>query len=311
MPVTASHWASLNNAALREVFYLGYSDFGRRASMIPNLFDVIRSDKASELYASLGGLSTKAWNLNDTGRVQYEDPAKGFEKLFTHVSFAKGVMVQREQIDDAQTRITFDDALALGDSAWRKREKGAASVFNNAFTDSGVNDDGQAIAGPDGVGLCSTAHPGNAEGGASVSNEGTLAFSKANLGTARVAMMKTADDSGDIMDVMPNLILVPPELEDTAAEITMSTLDPTSANNAINTQRGRFSYLTWHYLTDTNAWFLIDSSVMKKFLKWFDRAPLEFGRDEDFETFMIKWRAYMRYSYGWTSWQWIVGHNPS
>jgi phage major head subunit gpT-like protein len=311
MPVTASHWASINDPRLREVFYLGYSDYGRRASMIPNLFDVIRSQKEDERFAAVGGLSTNAWNFEDSGRVQYEAPAKGFEKTFTHVEFAKGVMVQRKQIDDAQTRVTFDDARALGDSAYRKREKGAASVFNNGFTDSGVNDDGQAIAGPDGVGLFSTAHPSNAEGGSNQSNEGTLTLNATNLAAARRTMMEFADDSGDIMDVMPDLLLVPPELEDTARTLTESALDPESANNAINVNRGRFRYIVWHYLTDANAWFLIDSSAMKRYLKWIDRIPLEFGRDEDFETFIVKWRAYMRYSYGFTHWNWAIGENPS
>lgn len=311
MPDVSAHWATLLDPALTRAFYIGFSDGGRRASMIPELYDVRRSSRASETYQGVGVLSTNAWNFEDSGRVQYEDIAKGYPKTFTHVEFAKGIMVQRKLVDDNQTQIVFDSARGLGDSAYRKREKGAASVFNNAFTDTGTNDDGQAIAGPDGVGLVSTAHPLNAETSTTQSNEGTAALSAANLGAARRAMHEFTDDSGDIMDNMADLLLVPPELEDTALELTQSQLAPESGNNAINPQRGRFQVKVWHYLTDPNAWFLIDSSRMRQALIWYDRIPLEFAREEDFETLFAKWRAYMRYSYGWVDWSWIWGSNPS
>jgi len=123
--------------------------------------------------------------------------------------------------------------------------------------------------------------------------------------------MKFTDDRGDILNVMPDLLMVPPELEDDALVINKSALDPASANNAINPNQGRLSTKVWYYLTDSNAWFMIDTARMKRDLIWYDRIPLEFGREEDFDTFEAKFRAYMRYSRNWRDYRWIYGQNPS
>ena len=56
-----------------------------------------------------------------------------------------------------------------------------------------------------------------------------------------------------------------------------------------------------------NNWFLIDSRYMKLFLKWFDRIPVEFNKDKDFDTYIAKWSVYTRYSFGFSGWQWIYG----
>ena len=79
-------------------------------------------------------------------------------------------------------------------------------------------------------------------------------------------MIEYVDMNGDLMNVMPDELLVPPELEDTALEIVRSAQDPASANNAINPQAGRFSVRVWNYLTDANAWFMIDSGRRRQSL---------------------------------------------
>lgn len=312
MPDRHAHWSELLTPQLTEAFFIGFSDEGRRQSMVQSVYGVRTSQRAFEEHLGVGQFSSEGWNFDDTGRVQYDARRKGHLARFTHVEFAKGFLVERKLIDDNLTDIPLDDARALGDSAFRKREKGAASVFTNAFTDSGTNDDGLAIAGPDGVGLCSTAHPLSAdEPGTTQSNEGTLALSAANLSTTRQLHMALTDDRGDLMNVMPTDLLVPPELEDSAAIAVSSSLDPASANNAINPQAGRWTPMVWHYLTDANAWFTMDAARRRRSLLWYDRVSLEFDRESDFDTLQAKYRAYMRYSYGWRDWAWLYGQNPS
>lgn len=312
MPNRSAHWAELVGPQIIEAFFAGFTQDGRRASMIPSIYTDRGSEHAFEEHLGIGVLSSQGWNFEDTGRVQYDEVTKGYKARFTHVEFAKGVITERKFYDDNRMQEKFDEARALGDSAFRKREKGAASVFTNAFTDSGTNDDGMPIAGPDGVGLCSTAHPASQDNpGSTQSNEGTLSLTEANLSTTRQLHMALTDTSGDIIDVMPDELLVPPELEDTAAKLLRSSLEPGSANNAINPQVGRFSPKVWHYLTDANAWFTMDSSRRKQSLLWYDRIPLEFAAEGDFDTLQAKHRAYMRYSYGWRDYSWIYGQNPS
>lgn len=307
----AANWGELLTPQLTEAFFVGFTDGGRRESQISANYRELDSARAFEEHIGVGQFGSAGWNFEDSGRVQYDEREKGFKTTWTHTEFAKGFMVQRKLIEDNLTQIAFDRAENLGDSAFRKREKDAAALFNNAFTDSGTDDSGFPIAGADAVGLCSTAHPYSPADSTTQSNEGTYSLTKANVQTVRTAMMKFLDDRGDVLSVMPNVLLVPPELEDDALVIARSTLDPTNANNAVNTQAGRFTVRPWFYLTDANAWFMIDSGRQKKDLIWYDRIPLEFGREEDFDTFQQKFRAYMRYSRNWRDYRWVYGNNPS
>lgn len=308
MPNRSTQWAELLSPQLTDAFFIGFSDGDRRQSMIPNIFGMETSQRAFEEHLGVGQLSSTGWNFEDTGRVQYDERNKGYKTTFTHHEFSKGFIVQRKLVDDNLTHIAFDDAEGLGDSAFRLREKSAANVFANAFT-TGTDTEGFPIAGPDAVALCSASHPRSADDSAVQSNTGTAALTKDNLGTIRVTMMRLTDDRGDLMNVMPDTILIPPELDDQAATITRSALDPTSANNAINPQNGRFKVENWHYLTDTNNWFLIDSARRRKALLWYERIPVEYTTTVDTETQSLRTSAYMRFSRGFRDWSWVNGQN--
>lgn len=306
MPDISSHFGSLLTPALSEAFYIGFSDNGRRASLIPELYGKRTSNRKDEQHFGVGVLGSEGWGFQ--GRVHYDDSNAGFLSTFTHAEFARGFTVERKLVDDNLTDIAFDRAERLGDSAFRKREKSASSVFANAFT-STTNLDGFATLGPDAVVLCSASHPRSADDATTQSNAGTAALTKDNVSTTRILMQRFTDDRGDLTSCMPDALLVPPELEDKALEITGSVLDPTSANNAVNPQNGRFRSIIWHYLTDANNWFMIDSGRMRQALLWYERIPLEFKQEEDFDTLQARFRAYMRYSYGWRDWAWIFGQN--
>lgn len=311
MTIAAANWAELLTPQTTEAFFVGFTDSGRRSSKVESVYRMESSQRAFEEHLGVGQFSSEGWNFEKTGRVEYDDRNKGFTTRFTHAEFAKGFVVQRKLIDDNLTSVVFDDARELGDSAFRKREKSAAATFNNAFTDTGVTDEGFAIAGPDGVGLCSLVHPYSPIDSTTQANEGTLALTKDNVRTTRQAHMAMVDDQGDILNIMPDALLVPPELEDDALTIVRSTLDPASANNAINPQNGRFGVQTWHYLTDATAWFMLDSARMMRDNIWYERIPVEFGREEDFDTFQAKFRAYMRYSRGFRDYRWVFGQNAA
>lgn len=315
MAMTADHWSELVEPRLRQAFFLGFSGGDRRASMIDRIFNVQGSSTVDEKVLALGGISSTGWNFEDIGRVPYTDPVKGYEETFTHHEFARGIVIERKLIDDNRIQSALDSAGMLGDSAFRIREKAAANVFINAFssaTSETLDDYGTDATGPDAVALCSTAHPRNPlDTSTTDTNEGTLALSAANLSTTRQNHMALVDMNGDLLNVMPDELLVPPELEDTALIAVRSAQDPDSANNAINPQAGRYQIITWHYLTDANSWFLMDSGLRRQHLRWFNRVPLEFGREVDFDTFQAKFKAYMRWSLGWTDYRWVYGQNPS
>jgi hypothetical protein len=305
MPITAAPsglWADALDPIVRKWFEQGYQ---RRPSLIPTLFNVQGSNRAYEEVSSVGAVGIDAWdNFENAGSVSEADFDQGYKKTYTHREYPLEMRIRRKFLDDNNFRQITDPAMRLGDSAALKREVDAASVFINAFTDT--------FAGSDAVGLCSTAHPLSPQKtGATQSNEFTLALTKSNVATVREAMMAFTDDNNNKVAVTPNAILVPPGLEDEALEITGSLLDPDSANNRINPQSNRFQVITWHYLTDTNAWFMLDTSLMKMSLDWFNRVPLSIVPKVEDKTIFATWIAYQRYSYGWSDWRFVYGNNPS
>jgi len=308
MPILAEVgglWADALDPIVRKWFEQGFS---RRPSLLGTLFNVQSSARAYEEVSGIGAIGIDSWvNFENGDGVSEVDFDQGYKKTYTHQEFIVDLQIRRKFLDDNQFPQITNPTMRLGDSAALRRETDGASVFNNAFTDTAP------YAGADAVGLCSTAHPFSPQKtGTTQSNEGTRALTKDNVAATREDMMAFTDDTGNKVAVTPDTILVPPALEDEGLEITKSLLDPTSANNKINPQSGRFSIVTWHYLTDSNAWFMIDSALMKMSLDWFDRVPLSIRlRDGDDRTVAAYWRAYMRYSYGWSDWRWVFGNNPS
>jgi hypothetical protein len=124
-------------------------------------------------------------------------------------------------------------------------------------------------------------------------------------------MREYKDDRGNLIPIRPDTLLVPPELEDAAWTATQSMDKPGTANNDGNFVRSKgLSVVVWDYLTDSNNWFMVDSRLGGLFLNWFDRVSMEFAADPTSDFNLIaKYRGYMRYSYGWSDWRFVYGHN--
>ena len=299
MAVTISEdWADLLEPGLKEIFDVTVDSMEGK-SMIPELYSVESSDRANEDLLEEGDMG----NFEPfTGSVPYEKVQQGYKKTLTHVTYSKGLEIERELVEDDLYGKIKDKPRKLGIAAARRRESDGASLFNNAF--STVN------TGGDGLALASTAHTSNV-GGANQSNSGTTALSPTELETVRRAMINFKSNKDNELDVMPDTILVPLNLEQTAWEIVNSKGDPESANNTANFMYQRFRVIPWKRLTDTNNWFLIDSELAKLYLKWYNRTPVEFFKDSDFDTFIAKYAGRMRYIFGFNEWRWIYGENVS
>lgn len=279
--------------------------FSRHPSLLNQLYNVQTSSRAYEQVSGVGAISPDAFeNYKNSGQIPEVDFDQGFKTTYEHVEYPIDFSIERKTIDDADFNTVFRTTERIGDSAFLFRETKAASVFNNAFSAS--------HPGADGVALCSDSHPHSPFKSATQSNAFALALTKANLRTIREAMMAWTDDNGNKIAVVPDLLLVPPALEDDAIEIVNSIQDPDTANNTVNPMFGRFRVQAWHYLTDSTTWFLIDSMRMRQSLDWFDRVPFSVRlRDGDDRTVRAWWRAYQRFSFGFSDWRWIAGSNPS
>jgi phage major head subunit gpT-like protein len=260
------------------------------------IYGMERSTKATEYDYAIGGIG----DLEEfTGTIPYSDFEGQYRISYSHKEWVKGMKIERKLVDDDQYSVINRRPQILALASKRTREKHGASVFNNAFNTS-------VFAGGDTKALCASDHTW--VGTTSVqSNLGNTGLSKTSLATARLAMRSFMDDTDNLLTAMGDTLIVPPELEQTAWELMNSDKEVGVNDNTANFWRGKYKVIVWDYLSDTNNWFLLDSRYTKMFLKWFDRIPVEFNKDKDFDTYVSKWSTYTRYSYGFSSWSWVYG----
>ena len=55
---------------------------------------------------------------------------------------------------------------------------------------------------------------------------------------------------------------------------------------------------------------MMDSSLRRENLRWYERIPLELrGPIKDEDTQISKWVSYQRFTLGWVDWRFIYGQN--
>jgi hypothetical protein len=281
-------------------------EYNSLADMIPGIFTLPgHSGRADIRWTDVGELDDF---VELSGQVDYDQQYDGFDTVATYVEFAKGTQYERKLMDDEQYHVFDQKPVAMARAAHRTRQKHGAQAYNLAFS---VNP--SFYVNSEGVALCSNSHTTNS--GASTAsgfdNLGTDALSATAVETARQAMVGYRDDRANRISVTPDQITVGPAGTEVAWEIVHSRGKLNSAENNANFHEGNYQILTWNYITDTNDWFMEDSALRKDSLFWSDRIPLEHAMVEDFDTFVAKWRGYMRYAHAHRNWRWIFGSQVS
>jgi hypothetical protein len=98
----------------------------------------------------------------------------------------------------------------------------------------------------------------------------------------------------------PRKLVIPPALQFVATRLLETEGRVGTADNDLNALRNNGSipegYAVNHYLTDTNAWFLLTD--VPNGLKHFVRTPMQTSMDADFDTGNSRYKARERYSFG-------------
>jgi hypothetical protein len=244
-----------------------------------------------------------------TGSITYDDVNQGYDVTITPKEYSTGFQIDRKLFDDDLTGIIDGKPRGMATAFQRTRQKHAASIFNNSF-----NLDTTWLNHTEGVALCSDSHTTTAPGVSTASgfdNRITAALSAVSVAAARIQMRGFRGDRAERITIMPDCIIYPVNLYQTAYEIIESEGLPDTANNNKNVHKGGYAGKDWEYLLDTNDWWMADTSMMKDMLKWVDRIKAEFGMVEDFDTLVGKWRLYARYGLGWRDWRFILGSQVS
>jgi hypothetical protein len=108
------------------------------------------------------------------------------------------------------------------------------------------------------------------------------------------------DERGLLIAARPRKLVVPPSLMFVATRLLETELRTATADNDLNAIKSNGSipegYRVNHYLTDTDAWFLITD--VPNGMKHFVRTPMQTSMDGDFDTGNVRYKARERYSFG-------------
>ena len=268
-----------------------------------SLFDSDSSNKNYEEDVQLSGFGLAPRKSEGAG-VSYDSEIQGLTTRYTHVAYALGYIVTKEEMDDnLYLEISKKRAAALAMSFRQTKENVGANVYNRAFNST--------YKGGDGVELCSTSHV-NITGG-TYANKPTVDadLSEASLEDAIISIMGYTNDRGLLINVMPKSLIIARNEWFNANRILKTTLQPGNNNNDINVLKATNALpggiVMNHYLTSAHAWFL--RTNVQNGMKYYERKSIEFTQDNDFDTDNAKAKAYERYSFGWTDPRAIYGVN--
>lgn len=289
--VTRGQFAQLLAPGLYDVIY---EDLQNHQEEYSQTFKVLPSTRAYEedlLTAGLGQVP-----LKPEGEVlKMDDPIQGGSLRYTHQSYALGFQITREMWADDQYGIMKKVSGDFSASIKQTIESTAANVLTQGFTAS------TGTITIDGATLYNTAHP--LLGGGSYSNRAATDISLSVSGLQEIILLfeKMVDERGLLRLSIPEMLLIPPDLQYTAGEILNSAYKPATGNNEVNVMQGRLEPYINHYLTLKTAWFVM-SKKADHWLKFYWREQPQFDNQDDFFTKGANFSTFFRFSAGATYW---------
>jgi hypothetical protein len=305
VPLTTAAMADLLDPRFRDI---AMGTYEKGSSFIPEIFGVTESDRSQEMWSSLTPMGLFQ-NFTDTGTIGYDGPEQEYDVTASFIEWALGMQIRRTLYDDDQHGAIDEIFSLLGESAFKTHEQHAIGMISGSF--SATND---YYTHTENVALCSNSHTTPVAGVSTTTgfdNLNNTALTPVSLKANRLQFRQFKDAAGDIINEIPNQLIVPLALEDTANEIVKSTLVPYETSNTTNVNENRFTIKVLPRLPDANDWWLGNTASMKKNLLWIWRTKLELGKMEAFDNYIAKARAYMRYGMVRRDWRCLIGNQVS
>ena len=274
---------------LNALFGLEYAKYGEEHAEI---YETESSDRSFEEETKLTGFSA-APVKSEGSSIAYDNAQEAWSARYVHETIAMGFSITEEAIEDnlydsLSSRYTKALARAM---AYTKQVK-AASILNNAFAAGTTYGDGKS--------LCATDHP-LVSGGTNSNTPAVAAdLNETSLEATIIQISGWTDERGLLIAAQPKKLIIPPALQFVATRLLETEGRVGTADNDINAIMSNNAvpggYAVNHYLTDTNAWFLMTD--VPNGLKHFVRTPMSTSMDADFDTGNSRYKARERYSFG-------------
>jgi hypothetical protein len=283
---------------LNALFGMEYSRYGEEHKEI---FETETSERSFEEETKLSGFGA-APVKNEGSAIAYDNAQEAFTARYTHETIALGFSLTEEAIEDNlydSLSARYTKALARA-MAYTKQVK-AAAILNNGFSGSYLGGDGVSLFGTNSSSTVVN-HP-LVGGGTNANRPSTGAdLNETSLEAAVIQIAGWTDERGLLIAAKPQKLIVPPALMFVATRLLETELRVATADNDINALKNNGSipegYTVNHFLTDTNAWFLLTD--VPNGLKHFVRTPMATSMDGDFDTGNVRYKARERYSFGWS-----------
>ena len=276
---------------LNALFGMEYARYGEEHKEI---FETETSERSFEEETKLSGFSAAPVKAEGNA-ISYDNAQEAWTARYNHETIALGFAITEEAVEDnlydsLSSRYTKSLARAM---SYTKQVK-AAAILNQGFAGGPTYGDGQV--------LFSTAHP-LISGGTNSNTFTTQAdLNETSLEAAVIQIAGWTDERGLLIAAKPRKLIVPPSLMFVATRILETELRVGTNNNDINALKNNGSipegFRVNHFLTDTNAWFLLTD--VPNGLKHFVRTPLANSMDGDFDTGNVRYKSRERYSFGWS-----------
>ena len=260
--------------------YVGFNTLFNRALTTVNplyteVATVTPSTTDAETYAWLGDIpGMREWigdrEVQNLSASDYTIKNKDFELT---------IGIDRNAIEDDKIGLFNPSIEMLGQSAAMHPDKLVFSLLKNGFNEKCF----------DGKAFFSSEHM---IGKSKVSNKGTAKLSLDAYIAARSGMMSLTNSKGEALNLVPNLLVVPPALEKAAMDITEADF----INGTRNTMRGTAKPLVVPQLAGSDtAWFLMCTTMPVKPLIYQRRKKVKFvskTNETDDNVFMSKTFVY-------------------
>ncbi len=283
---------------LNALFGMEYARYDDEHSEI---YETESSDRSFEEEVKLSGFD--AAPVKDEGSaISYDAAQESFTARYNHETIAMGFAITEEAMEDnLYDSLSARYTKALARAMAHTKQVKAVVPLNNGFTNAYQSGDGVNLftASSDGV-TGGDGHP-LVSGGKNSNRPATAAdLNETSLEAAVIQIGKWTDERGLMIAARPQTLVIPPDLQFVATRVMKSELRPGTADNDINAVRSMGvvpgGTVVNHYLTDTDAWFLLTD--VPNGMKHFNRVALETSMDGDFDTGNVRYKARERYSFG-------------
>lgn len=280
-------------------------EYNSHAEEWRDLVDVETSDQNYEEDVQDTGFGLAPVKAQGAGTA-YDSSIQGFTTRYTHLTYSLGYIVTMEELEDnLYEKVSKKRAPSLAFSFQQTKENVVANVYNRAFNATYLMGDG--------VSLCNTAHPNTTGGTFSNMLAVGADLNEASLEDLIIQMMGATDDRGLLISLMPKSLHVPRQEWFNANRIMKATLQPDTMSNNPNVLKATNAIPGGikmnHYFTSPHAWFLRSNVRAGTGLKFYQRVPISFTQDNDFDTDNAKAKSRERYSVGATDPRALWGSN--